>query len=139
MGLWDKLKKARGYARKQRGPDSYFQYKRKRDDERRDAERGREQVRDYAERERVESERGHEYEERYAAEGEGDPPHDSPRQSNQQEEQTEEGHQGEEQEAEQADEAKRDAESEGMTDQPRRGESERDQGDTEADNAPGRA
>jgi hypothetical protein len=77
MGLWDKLKKARGYARKRRGPDSYFQYKRKRDDERKDVERGRERTRDSAERERVESERGREYEHRYAAEREGETPNDS--------------------------------------------------------------
>ena len=67
MGLWDKLTKARDYVRKQRGPDSYFQYKRKRDHERKDAEEGRERARDDAKRKRGETERGREYKQRYAA------------------------------------------------------------------------
>jgi hypothetical protein len=71
MGLWDRLRKARNYARKRRGPDSYFQYKRKREDERKDAEQGRERARDHAERERREAERGRQYEERYTADREG--------------------------------------------------------------------
>lgn len=68
MGLWDKLTNAKNYVRKRRGPDSYFQYKRKRHDEREDAEHGRERARDDAERERGNAERGREYEERYATE-----------------------------------------------------------------------
>ena len=67
MGLGDKLRKARDYVRKRRGPDSYFQYKRKREDDRKDAEQGRERARDYAEQERGEAKRGREYKERYKA------------------------------------------------------------------------
>ena len=67
MGLWDKLRRARDYARKRRGPDSYFQYKRKRESERKGAELGRERAREDAERERGKAERGREYEDRYAA------------------------------------------------------------------------
>ena len=72
MGLWDKLTRARNYVRKRRGPDSYFQYKRKREDERKDAEQGREQARDHAEQGRVEAKRGREYEQRYTADRESD-------------------------------------------------------------------
>jgi hypothetical protein len=72
MGLWDKLRKARNYVREQRGPDSYFQYKRRREDERKDAEQGRERERDSAERERGKAERGREYDERYTADRESD-------------------------------------------------------------------
>jgi hypothetical protein len=70
MGLWDKLRKARNYAREQRGPKSYFQYKRKREDDRKDAQQGRERARDYAEQERGEAERGRQYEKRYTADRE---------------------------------------------------------------------
>jgi hypothetical protein len=70
MGLWDKLKNARNYARERRGPDSYFRYKRKREDEREVAESGRERAREYAEHDRVEAERGRDYEERYTADRE---------------------------------------------------------------------
>jgi len=72
MGLWDKLRNARDYVRKRRGPDSYFQYKRKRDHQRKDAKEGRERVRDDAERERGEAERGRDYDERYTAGRESD-------------------------------------------------------------------
>jgi hypothetical protein len=72
MGLWDKLSKARNYVRKRRGPDSYFQYKRRRKDERKGAEQGRERARDYVEQERGETEREREYEERYSADRESD-------------------------------------------------------------------
>jgi hypothetical protein len=72
MGLWDKLREARDYLRKRRDPDSYFQYKRKRDYERKDAEEGRERTRDAANRERGEAERAREYKERYAADRESD-------------------------------------------------------------------
>lgn len=70
MRLRDRLRKASNYVQKQRGPDSYFQYKRKREDERKDAEQGRERARDHAERERGEAERGREYEKRYTADRE---------------------------------------------------------------------
>jgi hypothetical protein len=72
MGLWDKLKNARNYASKRRGPDSYFQYKRKREDERKDAEQERQRESDDAEREQGEADRGREYEERYTAERDSD-------------------------------------------------------------------
>jgi hypothetical protein len=72
MGLWDKLNRARNYVRKRRGPDSYFRYKRRREDKRKDAEHGRERASDYAEREREDAERGREYEERYTADRESD-------------------------------------------------------------------
>jgi hypothetical protein len=72
MGLWDKLRDARNYVRKRRGPDSYFQYKRKREEERKTAEHERGRARDYAETERGEAERGREYEERYRADRESD-------------------------------------------------------------------
>ena len=42
MGLWDKLREANNYLRKlrqSRDPDSYFQYKGKRDHDRKQAER----------------------------------------------------------------------------------------------------
>jgi hypothetical protein len=72
MGLWDKLREASNYVRKRRGPDSYFQYKRKREDQRKVVEQERERARDYAERERGEAERGRDYEERYTADRESD-------------------------------------------------------------------
>jgi hypothetical protein len=72
MGLWDKLRNARNYVRNRRGPDSYFQYKRKQEEERQDARQGRERARDYAEQERGEAERGREYEERYTADRKSD-------------------------------------------------------------------
>lgn len=70
MGLWDTLTNARNYVRKRRGPDSYFQYKRKREEEREDAVQTRQRARDHAELERQEAERGREYEERYSADRE---------------------------------------------------------------------
>jgi hypothetical protein len=72
MGFWDKLRNARNYIRERRGPDSYFQYKRKREDERAVAESGRERAKDYAEHERVEAERGRDYNERYTADRESE-------------------------------------------------------------------
>ena len=72
MGLWDKLMKARNYVRERRGPDSYIQYKRKRQDERKASQQGRERAWDYTQRERGAAERGREYEERYTAERESD-------------------------------------------------------------------
>jgi hypothetical protein len=70
MGLWDKMRNARNYVRERRGPDSYFRYKRKREDEREVAESGDEREREYAEHDRVEAERSRDYEERYMADRE---------------------------------------------------------------------
>jgi hypothetical protein len=67
MGLWDKLSRARNYVRKRRGPDSYFRYKRKREDERKGAEQARDRAGADAEQERGDAEREREYEERYTA------------------------------------------------------------------------
>jgi hypothetical protein len=75
MGLRDKLRQAGDSLRKLRlslGPDSYFQYKRGRKRERKEADRARERAKDSAEREREEAGRGREYEERYMREREGD-------------------------------------------------------------------
>jgi hypothetical protein len=77
MGLWGKLRQATDYLRKLRlslGPDSYFQYKR-----RRKSEHAREQAEDSAQRTRAEAERGREkaerelgYDQRYTREREAD-------------------------------------------------------------------
>jgi hypothetical protein len=75
MVLWDKLRQAGNNLRKLRlslGPDSYFQYKRGRKYERKQADRAREQAKDFAQREREVAGRGRGYEERYAREREGD-------------------------------------------------------------------
>jgi hypothetical protein len=72
MGLLDKLEKARNYVRRQRGPDSYFQYKRKREDERNEDEQTRERARQYADHDRGEAERGREFDQRYEAERKDD-------------------------------------------------------------------
>lgn len=68
MGLRTELRKARNFVKERRGPDSYFQYKRKREDERQVARERRERATDYAEHERSEADRGREYEARYSAE-----------------------------------------------------------------------
>jgi hypothetical protein len=71
MGAWDKLRKVGSYIRKRwrsRAPDSYSQYKRGRDRERKRAELGREYAERSADREREEAERGREYADRYTAE-----------------------------------------------------------------------
>jgi hypothetical protein len=71
MGVLDKLRKLGNSVRKgwrSRGPDSYFQYKRGRDRQRKRAERGREHTDRSAELEREEVQRRREHEERYAAE-----------------------------------------------------------------------
>jgi hypothetical protein len=75
MVLWDKLRQAGNNLRKLRlslGPDSYYQYKRGRKYERKQADRAREQAKDSAQREREVAGRGRGYEERYAREREGD-------------------------------------------------------------------
>jgi hypothetical protein len=74
MVLWDKLRQASNYLRKLRlsfGPDSYYQYKRGRKHERKQAEHAREDTQDFAERGREVVERGRGYEERYRREREG--------------------------------------------------------------------
>ena len=71
MGVLDKLRKVGNYARKgwrSTDPHSYFQYKRNRDRQRKQAARGREEADRSAELEREDVRRGREYEERYAAE-----------------------------------------------------------------------
>jgi hypothetical protein len=68
MGLATELRKARNFVNKRRGPDSYFQYKRQREDERQVARQERDRAREHAEHDRTEAERGREYEARYAAE-----------------------------------------------------------------------
>ena len=75
MGLADNLRQASTYLRKlrlSRGPDSYFQYKRQRNQERTEADHARERARDTAERQRREAARERRHEERYAQEREGD-------------------------------------------------------------------
>jgi hypothetical protein len=78
MALLDQLRQASNYLRKLRlslGPDSYFQYKRARKGERKQADHAREHANDSAEREREKAERGREkaeHEERYTREREGD-------------------------------------------------------------------
>jgi hypothetical protein len=82
MALWDKLKQASNYLRNLRlslGPDSYFQYKRDRKHERKQADHAREHEKDSAAREREQAEHGREkaererdYEQRYTREREGD-------------------------------------------------------------------
>jgi hypothetical protein len=71
MGVWDKLRNLGNYVRKRRrstDPDSYDQYKRGRERERKDAEQMREREERRGEQERDEVARGREYEERYLAE-----------------------------------------------------------------------
>ena len=73
MGLWDKLRQVSSDVRKlwlSRGPDSYFQYKGKREDERKGDDREREQAASEAERERERAERERGYDERYTGERE---------------------------------------------------------------------
>lgn len=73
MGLRDKLTQARDSIRELRlslRPDSYFQYKRGRESERKRAEEEREQALGSAERSRGDAERVHDYEERYEGERE---------------------------------------------------------------------
>ena len=73
MGVRDKLRRASDYLRKlrlSRGPDSYFQYKRGRNYERKEADHAREQARESTDREREKAQREREYEERYTRERE---------------------------------------------------------------------
>jgi hypothetical protein len=71
MGVLGKLREVGNYMRKgwrSTGPDSYSHYKRGRERQRKEAERGREDADRTAELEREEARRGRDYEERYAAE-----------------------------------------------------------------------
>ena len=73
----DKLRKVGNYVRKgwrSTAPDSYFQYRRGRERQRKQAERGREDTKRSAELERGAAQRGREHEERYAAERAADEP-----------------------------------------------------------------
>jgi hypothetical protein len=70
-GVLDKLRKVGNYMRKgwhSTNRDSYSNYKRGREHERKQEERGREEANRSAELGREEVQRGREYEERYAAE-----------------------------------------------------------------------
>jgi hypothetical protein len=70
-GVLDKLRKVGNYMRKgwrSTNPDSYSQYRRGRERQRKDAERGSKEADRSAELGREEARRGREYEERYAAE-----------------------------------------------------------------------
>jgi hypothetical protein len=71
MGALDKLRKAGDFVRKRwrsTAPDSYFQYKRGRERQRKRAERGREDAERSTELEHDQAQRRREYEERYTAE-----------------------------------------------------------------------
>jgi hypothetical protein len=81
MGVLDKLRKVGNYMRKgwrSTHPDSYSQYKRGRERQRKDAERGREEADRFVELEREEARRGREHEERYAAERAAEKPQTEP-------------------------------------------------------------
>jgi hypothetical protein len=87
MAVLDKLRKVGSYVRKgwsSTNADSYFQYKRGRERQRKQAERSREEADRYAHRsaelDREKVQRGREYEERYAAERAAEEPQtESPR------------------------------------------------------------
>jgi hypothetical protein len=82
MGVGDRLKSIGSYVRKlQRStdPDSYFQYRRGRERERKEAEHVREDAERHGEQEREEAERGRDYEERYEAERAAEEPRAAPR------------------------------------------------------------
>ena len=75
MALWDKLKQASVELRKMwisRGPDSYFEYKGKREHERKEDDHARERQEASAERERENAERESGFEERYTREREAE-------------------------------------------------------------------
>jgi hypothetical protein len=83
MDVLGKLRKVGNFMRKgwrSTNPDSYSHYKRGRERERKQEERGREQADRSAELDRKEVKRGREYEERYAAERAAEEPQtESPR------------------------------------------------------------
>jgi hypothetical protein len=73
MGLWDKLRQASRDVNKLRlahGRDSYFQYKGRREHERKQEDHARAHAADEAEREREKAERERGYDERYTRERE---------------------------------------------------------------------
>ena len=75
MGLWDKLRQASVDLRKMwisRSPDSYFEYKGKREHDRKEDDRARERQEASADREREKAERERGFEERYAREREAE-------------------------------------------------------------------
>ena len=75
MGLRDKLRQATAYLRKlpsSVGPDSYSDYRREREQERKHADRVREHAQDSADLEREKADRERRYEERYARERDGE-------------------------------------------------------------------
>jgi hypothetical protein len=77
MGVLEKLRKVGNSVRKawrSTGPNSYFQYRRGRERQRKQAERGREDTEHSAELEREAAQRGREHEERYEAERAADEP-----------------------------------------------------------------
>jgi hypothetical protein len=77
MGLWDKLRQVSTDLRKlrlSRGPGSYYQYKWKREDERKRADREHERAEDDARSEHEKAEREHGYDERYIGERERQTP-----------------------------------------------------------------
>jgi hypothetical protein len=81
MGVFGKLRKVGNYVRKgwqSTGPNSYSQYKRGRERQRKQAEWGREEADRSAELGREEVRRGREYEERYAAERAAETPQTEP-------------------------------------------------------------
>ena len=86
MPVFDKLRRVGNYIRKgwrSTGPDSYFQYKRGRERQRKQAERVRKDADRSARLEREEAQRGREYKERYTAEraaeeSRGEAPPDDP-------------------------------------------------------------
>lgn len=83
MGVVDQLKRVGNSVRKgwrSTGPDSYSHYKRGREQQRKQAERGLKNADRSAALEREEARRGREYEERYAAERAAEKPQaESPR------------------------------------------------------------
>jgi len=81
MAMLDRLRKVGNYVRRgwrSTDRDSYSHYKRGREHQRKEAERGREHADRSAELEREEARRGREYEERYAAERASEEPQTDP-------------------------------------------------------------
>ena len=75
MGLWDKLRQASVDLRKMwisRSPDSYVEYKGKREHDRKEDDRARERQEASADREREKAERERGFEERYTREREAE-------------------------------------------------------------------
>jgi hypothetical protein len=82
VGVGDKLRKVGNYVRKRwrsTGADSYSQYRRGRERERKEAEHVRKGAERHGEQERVEAERERDYEERYEAERAAEEPRTAPR------------------------------------------------------------